>query len=126
VCEHPTPVGELRRIYDTVSETLGYRSLQQFAGRDVAQLEIMLRELGYLKGEAEDKSEDTDRISYGPELVAAVDAFRAAEGLSTPESGSPAGFVDSDTVALLWKRLEEAGKARAVRERFLELTAVTR
>ena len=30
VCEHPEPVGELRRIYDTASETLGFRTLEQF------------------------------------------------------------------------------------------------
>ena len=29
VCEHPEPVGELRRIYDTASETLGFRTLEQ-------------------------------------------------------------------------------------------------
>src|SRR5690606_6818405 len=38
VCEHPAPVREMRRIYDTVSETLGFRELRQFAGNDVAQL----------------------------------------------------------------------------------------
>ena len=38
VCEHPEPVAELRRVYDTASETLGFRKLEQFAGRDVLQL----------------------------------------------------------------------------------------
>src|SRR5690606_6485554 len=38
VCEHPEPVGEMRRIYDATSETLGFRPLQLFAGRDVVQL----------------------------------------------------------------------------------------
>ncbi len=29
VCEHPEPVAELRRIYDTISQTLGYRTPEQ-------------------------------------------------------------------------------------------------
>ncbi|MGH9201288.1 MAG: DUF1028 domain-containing protein, partial [Vicinamibacterales bacterium] len=37
VCEHPEPVRELRRIYDTASETLGFRTLEQPIGRDVLQ-----------------------------------------------------------------------------------------
>ncbi|MBT8402218.1 MAG: DUF1028 domain-containing protein, partial [Gemmatimonadetes bacterium] len=42
VCEHPTPVAEVRRIHDTVSGTLGHRPLQRYAGSDVAQLKIIL------------------------------------------------------------------------------------
>ena len=49
VCEHPEPVGELRRIYDTASETLGFRTLEQFAGRDVLALKLMLHALGYYR-----------------------------------------------------------------------------
>ena len=125
VCEHAEPVAELRRIYDTISQTLGYRTMSRFAGRDVLQLEILLHELGYFRP---DGSLETDRRSavYGAELAEAVDAFRADAGLSTAESGSPPGLVDGEMVALLWERLEAAGKAAAVRERFLELTAVTR
>src|SRR5688500_16090837 len=41
VCEHPEPVRELRRIYDTASETLGFRTLEQPIGRAVLQLKIM-------------------------------------------------------------------------------------
>lgn len=126
VCENPTPVLELRRIYDTISQTLGFRTLQQFAGKDVLQLRIILDALGYLPdGKARVASEDEASL-YTPELAAAVDAFRKAEGLSTPESGSPPGLVDQDTVALLWTRLEESGKASAVLEEIREITVVTR
>ena len=46
VCENPEPVAELRRIYDNISQTLGYRTLQQFSGGDVWQLKVMLNALG--------------------------------------------------------------------------------
>ena len=49
VCEHPNPVGELRRIYDTASETLGFRTLEQPLGRDVLQLKMMLHALGFFR-----------------------------------------------------------------------------
>ena len=125
VCEHEEPVGELRRIYDTISQTLGYRTLSRFAGRDVLQLEILLHELGYYRP-GETLEADRRSSVYGEALSDAVDAFREAEGLSTAESGSPPGLVDGELVSLLWERLEAAGKAATVRERFLELTAVTR
>jgi uncharacterized Ntn-hydrolase superfamily protein len=126
VCEHSDPVAELRRIYDTVSQTLGFRTLQQFTGRDVVQVKLMLNALGYYRN-GEPGVEDGDAAAlYTLELVAAVDAFRKSEGLSTPESGSPPGLVDSEVVAALWKRLEAEGKAGALRDRIRELTAVTR
>src|SRR5687767_6117122 len=49
VCEHPEPLEELRRIYDSISQTLGYRTLQQFSGGDVMQLKVMLHALGYYR-----------------------------------------------------------------------------
>jgi uncharacterized Ntn-hydrolase superfamily protein len=49
VCEHPEPVAELRRIYDTASETLGFRTLEQPIGRDVLQLKILLHALGFFR-----------------------------------------------------------------------------
>jgi len=123
VCEHDHPVAELRRIYDTIGQTLGFRALQQYAGRDVIQLEIMLKALGYYTGNG---SVDNGAGVYTAELVAAVEAFRSAEGLATAESGSPPGLVDRDTVALLWTRLEEKGVAVGIREQFKEITRVTR
>ncbi|MEP7383902.1 MAG: DUF1028 domain-containing protein [Gemmatimonadota bacterium] len=126
VCEHPEPVGELRRIYDTISQTLGYRTLQQFNGNDVWQLKVMLHALGlYRPGEAALVA-GSDANLYTADAVAAVDAFRAAEQLSGPAAGSPAGLVDAETVERLWAALERAGKARAVREQLLESTWVRR
>jgi uncharacterized Ntn-hydrolase superfamily protein len=126
VCEHAEPVKELRRIYDAVSQTLGYRTLQQFSGRDVVQLKLLLNALGHFRNGMTKVENGDEATMYTPELAAAVDAFRKAEGLSTPGSGSPTGLVDSETVALLWKRLEEAGLAAGIREQIKEITAVTR
>ncbi|NIU64633.1 MAG: hypothetical protein GWN73_03990, partial [Actinobacteria bacterium] len=46
VCEHPTPVAEVRRIYSTVSGTLGYRELPQPSGNDVWQVKLIMHALG--------------------------------------------------------------------------------
>jgi uncharacterized Ntn-hydrolase superfamily protein len=126
VCEHATPVAELRRIYDTISQTLGFRTLEQFSGGDVWQLKIILHELGYFRSEQDELERNRESLLYTQEAVDAVNAFREAEGLSTPAIGSPPGLVDSETVERLWAALERAGKADAVRERIKELTAVRR
>jgi len=126
VCEHPTPVAELRRIYDTVSGTLGYRTLQQMSGPDVFQLKIILHALGYFRPEVEELERDDESFRYTPEAVAAVDRFRADQGLSTPEVGSPPGLVDEATLILLWAELTERGLADQVQERLLALTQVRR
>ena len=49
VCEHATPVGELRRIYDTVSGTLGFRELSQPVGNDLWQVKLIMHALGYFR-----------------------------------------------------------------------------
>jgi uncharacterized Ntn-hydrolase superfamily protein len=127
VCEHPEPVAELRRIYNTISQTLGFRRLEQFAGNDVWQLKVVLNALGYYRpNESELRRDVPDALIYTAEAVAAVDAFRAAEKLSLPALGSPAGLVDDDTVARLWAALDKAGKADAVRRTLLETVAVRR
>jgi uncharacterized Ntn-hydrolase superfamily protein len=127
VCENPEPVAELRRIYNTISQTLGFRTLEQFAGQDIWQLKVMLNALGYFRpNEKELVRSGPDALVYTPEAVAAVDAFRAAEQLSLPALGSPAGFVDADTVARMWTALEKAGKSDSVRRALLEATAVRR
>lgn len=126
VCEHPTPVAELRRIYDNISQTLGYRTLQQHRGADVWQLKLILHALGYYRSEVEQLERDRGSFLFDQEIVDAVDAFREAYELSTPALGTPPGLVDEETVAWLWAVLEEAGKAREVRERLKELTAVRR
>lgn len=126
VCEHPEPVAELRRIYSTISQTLGYRTLQQMEGGDVWQLKVMLNALGYFRAKETPLGRGDDGSLYTPETVAAVDAFRAAEKLSLPAVGSPRGLVDDETVARLWAALERAGKADAVRRGLLDATAVRR
>ena len=124
VCEHPDPISELRRVYDTVSETLGYRTLQQFEGRDVRQLEVMLGALGFLPEASAGETQAYQPHRLTPRLVAAVDAFRRSEGLEGAEA--PAGYVDRDLVERLWRALARSGKDRAVRARLLEATMVTR
>lgn len=126
VCEHPQPVAELRRQYNAISQTLGFRQLEQFTGNDVWQLKVMLHALGYFRSGTPAVTRDSTAMLYTPETVAAVDAFRAAEKLSLPALGSPPGLVDEDTVARLWAALERAGKARQVREQLLDVTAIRR
>jgi uncharacterized Ntn-hydrolase superfamily protein len=124
VCEHAEPVGELRRIYNAISQTLGYRTLEQFSGGDVWQLKVMLHALGLYRSTEATLARGTDANTYTAEAIAAVDAFRAAEKLGG--GGSPAGLVDAETVQRLWAALERAGKARQVREALLDITAVRR
>ena len=127
VCEHPEPVAELRRVYNTISQTLGFRELSQFTGNDIWQLKVILNALGFFRPNEMPLGRDVpDALVYTPEAIAAVDAFRAAERLSVPSLGSPAGLVDGDTVARLWAALERAGKAEAVRRLLLESVAVRR
>ena len=125
VCEHPEPVAEMRRVYDAISQTLGYRTLEQYSGGDVWQLKVMLHALGHYRPEVQTlNSREANANVFTPDVVAAVDAFRTAERIGG--GGSPAGLVDAETVERLWAALERAGKARAVRELLLETTAVRR
>ena len=126
VCEHPEPVGELRRVYDAISQTLGYRTLQSYSGADVWQLKVILHALGHYRASEQELARGEDAFQYTQEAIAAVDAFRASEGLAGPNVGSPSGLVDEETVARLWAALERAGKANDVRQRLLDLTAVRR
>jgi uncharacterized Ntn-hydrolase superfamily protein len=127
VCEHPDPVAELRRIYNTISQTLGFRDLEQFTGNDVWQLKVILNALGHFRASEKELRRDVpDALVYTPEAVAAVDAFRVAEKLSVSALGSPPGLVDEDTVRRMWAALERAGKAEGVRRALLETTAVRR
>jgi uncharacterized Ntn-hydrolase superfamily protein len=127
VCEHPTPVGELRRIYDTVSGTLGYRELSQPAGNDVWQVKLIMHALGYYRSDEPELQRDQGAQVFDDEIAAAVDDFRADHGLSHSGSGgTPPGFVDARAVALMWTDLEEAGRAEELREMIRELTQVRR
>src|SRR5688572_11227924 len=121
VCEHPDPVKELRRIYDTASETLGFRTLEQPIGRDVLQLKIMLQALGFYRvGEKEIDARSPQANVYTQDAVDAVDKFRSAQGWQT----TVPGHVDARTIERLWSRLQEAGRADAIRRRLLELQRV--
>jgi uncharacterized Ntn-hydrolase superfamily protein len=126
VCEHADPVGELRRIYGAISQTLGFRTLQEYSGNDVWQLKVMLHALGHYRPQEPELRRGSDALVYGADAVAAVDAFRAAAGLATPAIGSPRGLVDEQLVTALWAALEKAGKTAAVRALLLESTAVRR
>lgn len=127
VCEHETPVAELRRIYSTISGTLGYRELSQQAGNDVWQVKLIMHALGYYRGDIETLERAGGSQYYDPEIAAAVDAFRAEEGLSHSGSGgSPPGLVDRQAVELMWSELEAAGKAAELRRMIRGLTAVRR
>lgn len=127
VCENSDPVGEVRRIYNAVSQTLGYRTLQQYSGGDIYQLKVMLNALGFYKKGDSVAARGADANQFTAETVAAVDAFRASEKMGTPSvGGSPAGLVDDETVARLWAALERAGKAKAVRQALLDNTMVRR
>lgn len=127
VCENPAPVAELRRIYNTISQTLGYRELQSFSGNDVWQLKVILHALGFYKPSVSGQLvRDSLATDYTAEAIAAVDAFRASEKLAGPRLGSPAGLVDRETVERLWVALGRVGKAEAVRRELMEVTAVRR
>lgn len=127
VCENADPVAEMRRIYDAISQTLGYRTMQQFSGGDVWQLKVMLQALGFFaKDDPPIDSRAAGASSFTPDVVAAVDAFRASEKLSGPSVGSPSGLVDPEMVSHLWAALERVGKARAIREKILDVVQVRR
>ena len=121
ICEHPEPVGEMRRIYDTISETLGYRELRQFEGNDVVQLKVILHALGYLQTELLEL-EDPMISVYDELTIAAVDRFRSDQQWGTAVSG----YVDARTIDRLWINLEETGQADKVRGQLLEFARVDR
>ena len=123
VCEHPEPVGELRRIHAVASETLGFRRLEQFVGRDVFQLKVMLHALGYYRPDSPSPSMDSPGVLvYDQETVDAVDRFRADQQWRTTVPGN----VDSRTIERLWSLLEEAGRAGEVRDRVRDVVRVRR
>ena len=123
VCENPEPVREVRRIYDTVSETLGFRELRQFAGNDVLQLKLILHALGYFWSDVSELPLDAPGIdAYGPEAMEAVDRFRSDQQWGTAVNG----YVDARTIERLWSRLEERGLADEIKDALLEIGWVRR
>jgi uncharacterized Ntn-hydrolase superfamily protein len=121
VCEYAEPVRELRRVYRSVTETLGYRPLQQFYGSDVMQLKIMLHALGHYRAGEGELTMDLSAPFYTPEAIAAVNAFREAEGLAGIALGTPPGFVDEELVARMWAALQRRGLADEVHRRVREM-----
>ena len=116
VCEHPEPVGELRRIYDTMTETLGFRKLEQFAGRDILQLKLMLHALGYYRpNEKAIAMTGPGANLYTEETVKALDAFRSGEewGTTVP------GYVDARVIDRLWTRVKEKGVDDEIRRKMI-------
>ena len=123
VCQHAEPVGEMRRIYDTISETLGFRELRQFKGRDVLQLKLILHALGYFATDLPELSLNDPGINvYDEQTMQAVDRFRSDQGWAT----AVPGYVNARTIDQLWMRLEETGEANEVRGRLLEIARVDR
>jgi uncharacterized Ntn-hydrolase superfamily protein len=51
VGEHEQPLAELKRIYRTTQQRLGWRSFSEIRGRDVVELKRMLHALGYWRKE---------------------------------------------------------------------------
>ncbi len=123
VCEHTTPVREVRRIYNTVSETLGFRPLQRFDGGDIRQLRIILQALSLVPLDLTAGAEGFDE--YDRAMMDAIDDFRRSEGLAVfPRS--PAGMVDEETVEHLWAAVERAGKTEEVRALVQDIARVRR
>jgi uncharacterized Ntn-hydrolase superfamily protein len=115
VAEHPEPVGELRRQYDTIHGRLGYRTFSLVRGGDVVELKRMLHALKLLwpeMAEFPNRVEKPDLVEFNPETAAAVDRFRALHGLPVPTDGlgHSAGLVDAPFVAKLRASYQEQFK----------------
>jgi len=126
VCEHPTPVLELRRIWNSISQTLGYRELRRFTGNDVWQLRVLLHAIGYYRPGVAEIPRDQASQSYSEDVVQAVQAFRVAEELWTSSSSAPRALVDRATVDRLWRSVEAAGKTAEVRQTIRNATLIRR
>ena len=126
VCEAPNPLAEMRRVYNTISERLGFRELQQQVGNDVVELKMMLHALGYLSDDpmagGDGQRGDNRRSLYTQDAVEAVYEFKVAMGWKT----AVPGFVDAEVIDRLWVELEKAGKAAALRQRFHDMERITR
>jgi uncharacterized Ntn-hydrolase superfamily protein len=118
VAEHPEPVAELRRQYDTIRGKLGYRTFSFIEGSDIRELRIKLHEAGYYRKDASDDEfaahlrEPVARI-YDVAAAEAVDAFRKDHGLPVQSDGLgyERGIVDDAFVRAL--KLAVAKKRQA-------------
>jgi uncharacterized Ntn-hydrolase superfamily protein len=123
VCEHPRPVAEMRRIYDTISETLGFRELRQYKGNDVVQLKLILHDLGYYQADSKELLKDDPKLNiYDEAAIDAVNRFRSDQNWGT----TVPGFVDAELIERLWSRLEEKGRADEIRKQLMDIVRVTR
>ena len=115
-CEHPEPRGELRRSYETMTETLCFRKSPLVAGRDILQLKLMLHALGYYRpAEKEIALTGPGANAYTEETVLALDKFRMDQewGTTVP------GWVDERVIDRLWSRLKEKGLDDQIRTALL-------
>ena len=127
VCEHATPVRELRRIYDTVSGTLGFRELSQPLGNDVWQVKLIMHALGYYRSDLTELERDEKARLFDDEIAMAVEHYRVAKALSHSNSGgTPRGFVDADLVRLMWEDLKAEGRAAELRATIRRWTQIRR
>jgi len=102
VGEHAEPVAEMKRIYYTTAQRLGYRSFSRIDGIDIVELKRMLHALGYWRPILEIFPANATVREYGlydDEAMAAVDTFRADNGLVY--QGNPVGLVDERFITAL-------------------------
>jgi uncharacterized Ntn-hydrolase superfamily protein len=93
VDDDEAPVRALRALHDRVAGALGHRELWQAAGDDVRELQRLLRRAGLSDAEPTGVLDDA--------TVAAVVAFRRAQGLHAGESRGRLGLVDADLIVRL-------------------------
>ncbi len=119
VGEHAEPVGEMKRIYYTTARRLGYRTFSRIDGADVIELKRMLHAVGYWRPTLAGFPDPAPPREYGwfdEEAIAAVDKFRADNGLAY--QGNPAGLVDARFVEVLRKAYlakRKGGEGEALR-----------
>ncbi|MCH7489927.1 MAG: DUF1028 domain-containing protein [Gemmatimonadetes bacterium] len=126
VCEHPTPVAELRRIWNGISRTLGYRELQLFGGNDVWQLRVMLHALGFYRPEADSIQRNPSRRRTPKTWWMRWTSSGARMACRLHRPDHLVGIVDAATVESLWQVLEAEGKVAEVRAAIRGATLVRR
>lgn len=68
VGEHPDPVAEMRRVYETTARRLGYRSFSAIEGPDVIELKRMLHAAGFWR-KGQPPIPDPPRVDIDPALL---------------------------------------------------------
>ena len=120
VAEHPEPVAELRRQFDTIRGKLGHRTFRLIEGNDIRQLKTMLHELGYYRKDATDEEfrthiRDRAGLLYDVEASDAVDGFRKNHNLPVPSDGlgHGRGIVDEEFLSALKSDIAKKRKEAA-------------